>query len=46
MHLEEITHTWATTDGSFNVVKAMCLSKGINIEQLTINFGAQIIRSI
>ena len=29
MHLEKITHTWATTDGGSNIVKAMCLSKGI-----------------
>ena len=27
MHLEKITHTWATTDGCSNVVKAMGLSK-------------------
>ena len=29
MHLEKISHTWATTDGGSNVVKAMRLSKGI-----------------
>ena len=29
MHLEKITHTWATNDGSSNVVKAMRLSKEI-----------------
>ena len=30
MHLEKITNTWATTDGGSNVLKAMCLSIGIN----------------
>ena len=30
MHLEKITHTWATTDSGSNVVKVMRLSKGIN----------------
>ena len=29
MHLEKMTHTWATTDGCSNVVKTMRLSKGI-----------------
>ena len=29
MHLEKITHTWATTDDGSNVVKAMRLRKGI-----------------
>ena len=30
-YLEKITHTWTTTDDGSNVVKAMCLSKGINV---------------